>query len=94
MKRMIIIAALLAASAAHAQNYKNIWDDVRKPWRANSEMDAAVQANSGHAMPKWANCRCGDAGLQSVHVASRLEVRSRQQVCRGAAVAFNGDLQS
>jgi hypothetical protein len=46
MKRMIIIAALLVGSAAHAQNYKNVWDDVRKPWRANSEMDAAVQADA------------------------------------------------
>ena len=46
MKRMIIIAGLLAAAAAHAQNYKNIWDDVGKPWRANSEMDAAVQADA------------------------------------------------
>jgi len=46
MKRMIIIALLLASSAAHAQNYKNVWDDIRKPWRANSEMDAAVQTDS------------------------------------------------
>ena len=46
MKRMIVIALLVAGSAAHAQNYKNVWDDVRKPWRANSEMDAALQADA------------------------------------------------
>jgi hypothetical protein len=46
MKRMILIAMLLASVAAHAQNYKNVWDDVRNPWRANSEMDAAVAADS------------------------------------------------
>jgi hypothetical protein len=31
---------------AHAQNYKNVWDDARKPWRADSVMDAAVQADA------------------------------------------------
>jgi hypothetical protein len=47
MKRLIIIAALLLGySVAHAQNYKNVWDDVRKPWRADSEMDAAVQEDA------------------------------------------------
>jgi hypothetical protein len=47
MKRLIVIAALLVASSmAHAQNYKNVWDDVRKPWRADSAMDAAVQADA------------------------------------------------
>jgi hypothetical protein len=67
MKRVIIIAALLVVSVAHAQNYRNVWDDVRRPWRANSEMDAAVQADSracdaevgelrGVAPPQYKQC--------------------------------------
>lgn len=68
MKRIIIIAALVViSSAAEAQNYKNVWDDVRNPWRANSEMDAAVQADArtcdaevgelhGPATPQYKAC--------------------------------------
>jgi hypothetical protein len=67
MKRLLIVAALFISSAAHAQNYKNVWDDIRKPWRPNSEMDAAVQADSkscnaevgklhGVATPQYKNC--------------------------------------
>jgi hypothetical protein len=45
MKRLIGVAPLLIAGlVAHAQ--KTVWDEVRKPWRANSEMDAAVQADA------------------------------------------------
>lgn len=48
MKGTITLAALIMiiSSVAHAQNYKLVWDDVRSPWRANSEMNAAVQADS------------------------------------------------
>jgi hypothetical protein len=68
MKRTIILAALVVInSAAQAQNYKNIWDDVRSPWRDNSEIDAAVQADArtcdaevgelhGPATPQYKSC--------------------------------------
>jgi hypothetical protein len=46
MKYILVAAALLASSAAHAQNYRDVWDDVRKPWRLDSEMDAALQADA------------------------------------------------
>ena len=39
MKRFFVVAMLLASTAAQ-QNYKETWGDVRKPWRPNSEMDA------------------------------------------------------
>ena len=50
MKRILKIA-ILAASAlagrhAYAQDYKDVWNDVRKPWRANSELDAAMAEDS------------------------------------------------
>jgi hypothetical protein len=41
-----IIALLFTNSMTYAQNYKNHWADVRKPWRANSEIDAAVQTDA------------------------------------------------
>ena len=43
MKRTIMIAALLLSSVAHAQTYKDVWNDVRKPWRPDSEMGYDVQ---------------------------------------------------
>jgi hypothetical protein len=46
MKRIIIIAVLLAGTAvAQAQDYRETWDDIQKPWRPNSEMDADLQAD-------------------------------------------------
>lgn len=46
MKRFFVVAMLLASTAAaQAQGYKETWDDVRKPWRPNSEMDADLQAD-------------------------------------------------
>src|ERR1700750_459556 len=46
MKRTIMIAALLLSSAVHAQSYKDVWNDVQKPWRPNSELDYAVQVDA------------------------------------------------
>jgi hypothetical protein len=47
MKRILIVTALLLANTvAQAQNYRDVWDDVRKPWRSNAEMDFAVQADA------------------------------------------------
>jgi hypothetical protein len=46
MKRFFVVAMLLASTAAvQAQSYKEVWDDVRKPWRPNSEMNADLQAD-------------------------------------------------
>jgi hypothetical protein len=45
MKCFLVATALLVSTAVHAQNYRETWDDVRKPWRANSEMDAELQAD-------------------------------------------------
>jgi hypothetical protein len=44
--RTLIVIALLAGSAVHAQTYKDVWIDVRQPWRSNAELDAAVQADA------------------------------------------------
>ena len=45
MKYILVATALLVSTAVQAQNYRDVWDDVRKPWRSNSEIDAAVQAD-------------------------------------------------
>jgi hypothetical protein len=46
MKRFFVVAILLASTAAaQAQGYREVWNDVRKPWRPNSEMDADLQAD-------------------------------------------------
>lgn len=46
MKRFFVVAMLLATTAvAQAQTYREIWDDIRKPWRPNSEMDAELDAD-------------------------------------------------
>ena len=47
MKRSILVAmAIFMATAAHAQTYKDVWNDVRKPWRSDYEMDSDMQADS------------------------------------------------
>jgi hypothetical protein len=46
MKRVLFFATLLLTSAAHAQPYKLVWDDVRKPWRPDALMDNMVQADA------------------------------------------------
>lgn len=62
-----IIALLFTNSMTYAQNYKNVWDDVRQPFRADSEMNAAVQADAracdaevgelhGPATPQYKAC--------------------------------------
>jgi hypothetical protein len=36
----------------HAQSCKDVWIDVRKPWRGNAGLDAAVQARGfGRLVP-------------------------------------------
>jgi len=45
MKYIVFAAALLVSSAVHAQNYRDVWDDTRKPWRPDSEMNADVQVD-------------------------------------------------
>lgn len=46
MKRIVAVAALLITSAAHAQPYKMVWDDVQKPWRSDSEINSDVQTDT------------------------------------------------
>jgi hypothetical protein len=47
MKRILVVTALLiASSAAHAQPYKIVWDDVQKPWRSDFEINSDVQADA------------------------------------------------
>lgn len=45
MKRILVVVLLLINGVAHAQNYRDVWDDTRKPWRSDAEMDADVQAD-------------------------------------------------
>jgi hypothetical protein len=55
MRRILIMAALLASTAVHAQTYTDIWNDVGG--RSNSELDYAVNADSAAceqaAGPQW-----------------------------------------
>jgi hypothetical protein len=44
MRRILVIAALLAGTAAHAQTYTDVWDDVRN--RSDFEMDYALNVDS------------------------------------------------
>lgn len=64
--KLLIISALLISTSAQAQ-YRLLWDDVQKPWRHNSEIDAAVQADTatcdrvagdqyGYPTAKYRNC--------------------------------------
>jgi hypothetical protein len=46
MKRILVVTALLITSAAHAQTYKDVWNDVRKPFRSDFEMDSDMQADA------------------------------------------------
>jgi hypothetical protein len=46
LKIAILAVSALAGSHAYAQDYKDVWNDVRKPWRANSELDAAIAEDS------------------------------------------------
>jgi hypothetical protein len=34
--------SLLAGSVVHAQTYKDVWIDVRKPWRSNAEQSPVL----------------------------------------------------
>jgi len=45
MKRSAIAAVMLLGTtlAAHAET--DVWNDIRKPWRSNAEMDSALQAD-------------------------------------------------
>ena len=43
LKIAILAAAALAGSHAYAQDYEDVWNDVRKPLRANSELDANLE---------------------------------------------------
>jgi hypothetical protein len=47
MKRSIIAAILLFGTVltAHAGEI-DVWDDIRKPWRSDAEMDSAVKADA------------------------------------------------
>jgi hypothetical protein len=45
MKRALIITAVLMSSAVHAQTYKDVWDDVRKPWRPDAQMQEMVEVD-------------------------------------------------
>ena len=44
MRRILVIAALLAGTTVHAQTYTDIWDDVRN--RSDFEMDYALNVDS------------------------------------------------
>jgi hypothetical protein len=44
MRRILVIAALLAGTAVHAQTYTDVWNDVGK--RRNLEMDYALNVDS------------------------------------------------
>jgi len=47
MKRSILVAmAIFMTSAAHAQTYKDVWNDVRKPLRSDYEIDSDMQADA------------------------------------------------
>ena len=43
MRRILVIAALLASTAVHAQTYTDVWDDTRN--RSDFEMDYAVKVD-------------------------------------------------
>ena len=44
MRRILVMAALLAGTTVHAQTYTDIWDDVRN--RSDFEMDYALNVDS------------------------------------------------
>jgi hypothetical protein len=44
MRRILVIAALLAGTAVHAQTYTDVWNDVRN--RSDFEMDYALNVDS------------------------------------------------
>jgi hypothetical protein len=44
MRRILVIAALLASTTVHAQTYTDVWNDVRH--RSDSEMDYALNVDS------------------------------------------------
>jgi hypothetical protein len=44
MRRILVIAALLAGTAVHAQTYTDVWNDVRN--RSDFEMDYALDVDS------------------------------------------------
>ena len=46
MKRSILAALLLGRTALAAQAQTDVWNDIRKPWRSNAEMQSAVKADS------------------------------------------------
>jgi hypothetical protein len=65
MRRILVIAALLAGTAVHAQTYTDVWNDVRN--RSDVEMDYAVQVDgsacdrqiglqTGRPSAKYRNC--------------------------------------
>ena len=43
MRRILVIAALLASTTVHAQTYTDVWDDARN--RSDFEMDYAVKVD-------------------------------------------------
>ncbi len=46
MKRFFVVVILLASTVvAQAQTCKEIWDDTKKPWRPDSEMNADLDAD-------------------------------------------------
>jgi hypothetical protein len=44
MRRILVVAALLAGTAVHAQTYTDVWNDVRN--RSDFEMDYALNVDS------------------------------------------------
>jgi hypothetical protein len=44
MRRILVIAALLAGTAVHAQTYTDVWNDARN--RSDFEMDYALNVDS------------------------------------------------
>jgi hypothetical protein len=55
MRRILVIAALLASTTVHAQTYTDVWNDVQG--RSNFELDYALNVDStaceGEAGPQW-----------------------------------------
>jgi hypothetical protein len=56
MRRILVIAALLAGTTVHAQTYTDVWDDVRN--RSDSQMDYAVNVD-GSACDQQAGLQTG-----------------------------------
>ncbi len=56
MRRILVIAALLASTSVHAQTYTDVWDDARN--RSDFEMDYAVKVD-GSACDREAGLQTG-----------------------------------